>query len=91
MGSDPVTMVANSVHRHDQSIGLGIYGSDTAWRRDWNEVALSLAGSISVVVYVQEHSLRMLAVHFAKCFLYIYLNQQSEYKIFYKLMCWLGV
>jgi len=30
MGSDPVTMVANSVHRHDQSIGLGIYDSDTA-------------------------------------------------------------
>ena len=24
MGSDPVTVVANSVHRHDQSIGLGI-------------------------------------------------------------------
>jgi len=29
MGSDPVTVVANSVHRHDQSIGLGIYDSDT--------------------------------------------------------------
>jgi len=25
MGSDLVTMVANSVHRHAQSIGLGIY------------------------------------------------------------------
>jgi hypothetical protein len=24
MGSDPVTVVANSVHRHDQSIGLEI-------------------------------------------------------------------
>jgi len=24
MGSDPVTVVANSVHRHDQSIDLGI-------------------------------------------------------------------
>jgi hypothetical protein len=29
MGSDPVTVVANSVHRHDQSIGLGIYDADT--------------------------------------------------------------
>jgi len=30
MGSDPVTMVASSVYYHDQSIGLGIYDSDTA-------------------------------------------------------------
>jgi hypothetical protein len=30
MGSDPVTMVTNFVHRHDQSIDLGIYDSDTA-------------------------------------------------------------
>jgi len=30
MGSDPVTVVANSVHRHDQSIDLGIYDSGTA-------------------------------------------------------------
>jgi len=30
LGSDPVTMVANSVHRHDQSIDWGIYDSDTA-------------------------------------------------------------
>ena len=30
MGSDPVTLVANSVLRHDQSIDLGIYDSDTA-------------------------------------------------------------
>ena len=30
MGSDPVTVVANSVHRHDQSIDLGKYDSDTA-------------------------------------------------------------
>jgi len=27
--SHPVTVVANSVHRHDQSIHLGIYDSDT--------------------------------------------------------------
>jgi len=31
-----VTVVANSVHLHDQSIGLGIYDSDTALRHDWN-------------------------------------------------------
>jgi len=30
MGSDPVTIVANSVHRHNKSMGLGIYNSDTA-------------------------------------------------------------
>jgi hypothetical protein len=30
MDSDPVTMVANSVHCHVQSIYLGIYDSDTA-------------------------------------------------------------
>ena len=30
MGSETVTVVANSVHRHDQSIDLGIYDSDTA-------------------------------------------------------------
>ena len=30
MGSEPVTMVANSVYRHDQSIDLGIYDSDMA-------------------------------------------------------------
>jgi len=32
MGSDTVTVVANSVHRLDQSIGLGIYDSDTAFQ-----------------------------------------------------------
>jgi hypothetical protein len=30
MDSDPVIVVANSVHRHDQSISLGIYDLDTA-------------------------------------------------------------
>jgi len=30
MGSDPVTMLANSLHRHDESIGLGIRDSDIA-------------------------------------------------------------
>ena len=30
MGSDPVTVVANSVHRHAHSINLGIHYSDTA-------------------------------------------------------------
>ena len=30
MGSNLVTVVANSGHRHDQSIDLGIYDSDTA-------------------------------------------------------------
>jgi len=49
MGSDAVTLVANSVHRHDQSIDLGIYDSDTAWRSDWNEAALRHAVSTSDV------------------------------------------
>jgi len=65
MGSDPVTVVANSVHRHDQSINLGIYDSDTALRPDSNEVALHHAGNTSVV-FVEEHSLRVLEVHLAK-------------------------
>jgi len=30
MGSDPVALVANSVHRHEQFIGLGIHDFDTA-------------------------------------------------------------
>jgi hypothetical protein len=28
MGSDPMTMVANSVHHHNQSLDLGIHDSD---------------------------------------------------------------
>ena len=66
MGCDPVTVVANSVHRHDQLIDLGIYDSDTALRPDWNEVALRQAGNTSVVVFVQAHSLRALAVYLTK-------------------------
>ena len=66
MVSDPVTMVANSVHRHDQSIDLGIYDWDTALRPDWTEVALRRTVNISVVMFVDEHSLRVLAVHLAK-------------------------
>jgi hypothetical protein len=57
MGPDPVSMVANSVHRHDQSIGLGVYDSDTALRPDRNEAALRRAGSTTVAVFVEEHSL----------------------------------
>jgi len=34
MGSNPVTVVANSLHRHDQSINLGIYDSNTALQPD---------------------------------------------------------
>jgi len=30
MGLDPVTVLANSVHRHDQSFDLGIYDSNSA-------------------------------------------------------------
>jgi len=52
MGSDRVTVVANSMHLHDQSIDLGIYDSDTALRPDWNEAALRHAGHISIVVFV---------------------------------------
>jgi len=66
MGSDPVTVVANSVHHHDQSINLGIYDSDTALRPDRNEAVLHHAGNTSVIVFVEEHSLRVLAVHLAK-------------------------
>ena len=65
MGSNPVTVVANSFHHHDLSNDLGIYDSDTALRSDRNEAALRHAGSTSVVVFVEEHSLRFLAVHLA--------------------------
>ena len=78
MGSDPVTVVANSFYRHDQSISLGIYDSDTAWRLDWNEVALRHGGSISVFVFVQEHSVSVLAVHLAKCWRKYPLSQFAE-------------
>ena len=61
MGSDPVILVANSVHRHDQFIGLGIYDSDTTWRPDWNEAVLRLAASTSDV-FVEKRSPRVLAV-----------------------------
>jgi len=61
-----MTVVANSVHRHDQSIDLGIYDSDTALRPNWNEAALRHAGRTSDVVFVEEHSIRVLAVHLAK-------------------------
>jgi hypothetical protein len=53
MGSDPMTVVANSVHRHDQSIDLGIYDPDTALRPHWNEAALCHAVNTSVVVFVE--------------------------------------
>jgi len=61
-----VTVVANSMYRHDQSLGLGIYNSDTALRPGRNEAALCHAGNSSVVVFVEEHSLRVLAVQLAK-------------------------
>jgi hypothetical protein len=61
MGSDLVTVVANFVHRHDQSIDLGICDSDTALWPDWNE-----AGNTPVIVFVEEHFLRVLAVELAK-------------------------
>jgi len=53
MGLGPVTVVGNSVHRHNQSIDLGIYDSDTALRPDWNEVTLLHGDNTSVVVFVE--------------------------------------
>jgi hypothetical protein len=66
MGSDTVTAVANSLHRHDQSNGFGTYDLDTVWRTDWNEASLRHAGSTSDVVFVEEHSLRLVAVRLQK-------------------------
>jgi len=66
MGSDPVTVVANSVHRQDQTINLGIYESDNALQPDQNEAVLCHAGNTSVIVFVEEHSLRVLVVHLPK-------------------------
>ena len=65
MGSDPVTVVASCEHRHNQSICLGIYDSDTAWWPDCNEAVLHPAGS-TFIVFVEEHFLTVLAVHAAK-------------------------
>jgi hypothetical protein len=58
--------VANSVYRHNQSIDLEIYDSDTALRPDSNGAALRHVGNTSVVVFVEEHTLRVLAVCLAK-------------------------
>jgi len=66
MGSDPVTVVANSAHRHDQSINFGICDWDTTLRPDWNEAVLCHACNKFVVVFVEEHSLKVLTVHPAK-------------------------
>jgi len=66
MGSDLLTMVANSVHRYDQSINLGISDSDTAYdmtEMRWCSIMLVIT---SVVMFVEEHSLRVLAVLLAK-------------------------
>ena len=52
MGSDLETVVANSVHRHDQSINLGIYDSDTALWPEWNEAALRHAGNTYAIVFL---------------------------------------
>ena len=60
-----MTVVANSVYRQNQSIDLGIYVSDTALLPDWNEAALRRAGNTSVILFEEEHSLRVLAVHHA--------------------------
>jgi hypothetical protein len=61
-----VTVVADFVYREDQSIGLGIYDSYTAWRPSWNEAALHHADSTSLVVFVEKHSPWVLAVRLAK-------------------------
>ena len=62
-------MVASPLHRHNQSIDLGFYDSDTTLRPDWNEAVLHNAGNVSVVVFVEEHSVRVVAVHLAKSWL----------------------
>jgi hypothetical protein len=73
-----VTVVANSVYRHDQSIDLGVYDLDTAWRPDWNEEALLHASSTSVVVFVEEYSIRALAVQLAERWRKYHLSDVAE-------------
>ena len=58
--------ITNSVHRHDQSIDLGTNFSDTALQPDCNEEVLRNAVNTSLVVVVEESSLKLLAVHFTK-------------------------
>ena len=67
MGSGQVTVVANSVQQHDQSIDMGIYDSDTAWRPDWKQAALCHAGSTSFVVFVRAGADKFLARPTSRC------------------------
>ena len=66
MGSEPVTVVAYSIHRHDQSIGLGNFDSSTAWQPDWNDKAPRHALSASFCRVCRGTCQRVLAVHFGK-------------------------
>jgi hypothetical protein len=58
-------VVANSVHRHEQSIDLGIYDSDTALRPDGNEAALRHAGS-TYIIFVEENFRKSFGSSFCK-------------------------
>ena len=78
MGSDLVTVVANSMYLHDQSIDLRICDSDTALQPDWNEVTLLQVDNIFVVVFVEEYSSRVPAVYLAKRWRKCHLSDDME-------------
>jgi len=89
-----MNVMANSVYRHDQSIDLGICDSDTALRPDWNEATIRRAGNTSVVVSVEEHSLRVLAVHLENSWRKYHLSDVAgkctdQHHTFTEKRCWL--
>jgi hypothetical protein len=49
--------------------------------------------TVTSTVYVQLKLKTMSEVHFLckQQFFFVFINQQSQYEVFYKLMCWLGV
>ena len=86
MGLDPMTLVANSVNHHDQSIDLGIHDSNTALCPDWDEAVFRHAGNTYVIMFVEEHSLRLLAGHLSKSWCKYYLSDIAEKCMYHQLV-----
>jgi hypothetical protein len=62
----PVNKVANSANHHHQSISQGTVHSYTMWCPYWNVGVLCHADDTSAIMFSEKHSLRGLAVHFAR-------------------------
>ena len=66
MGSDPLTMVVNSAHCHDQSISQRNAVSDSVWWPNHNHRVFYHAGNTYNITFTEEHFLQGLRVHFSK-------------------------